>query len=102
MTDTISKGVTLTEGKDFRVKIADVPRRCGNCEHASRIDIQTIKCYGAPPVPVVIGGSQGAFGKVNLNVELMRPQLSVNEKPCGLWVLSQVSPLLNLPGMKSV
>ena len=74
-------------------------KRCGNCEHAKRLDLQFIQCFGVPPTPVVIGGTQGVFGKVELNIEVMRPRLSVNEKPCGLWVLSSVHPMLNLPGM---
>lgn len=75
---------------------------CGNCKYAKRLDLQMIECHGVPPTPVVMGATQGAFGKVSLNIELMRARLSVNELPCALWALNPVNALLNLPGMKSV
>lgn len=81
--------------------IAPTKPSCGNCKYAKRLDLQFIECHGVPPTPVVIGGSHGAFGKMNLNVELMRARLSVNELPCALWALNPVNSLLNLPGMKS-
>lgn len=82
-------------------EIAPTLPRCGNCSFAKRLDLQFIECHGVPPTPVVMGASQGAFGKVNLNIELMRARLSVNELPCALWALNPAKSLLNLPGMKS-
>lgn len=81
--------------------IAPAKPSCGNCKYAKRLDLQFIECHGVPPTPVVMGATQGAFGKVALNIELMRARLSVNELPCALWALNPVNSLLNLPGMKS-
>jgi hypothetical protein len=76
------------------------PPTCGNCKFAKRLDIQVVECHGVPPTPVVIAGSPGPLGKININVELMRARMSINEPACALWALNPVNGLLNLPGMK--
>lgn len=76
-----------------------VKKSCGNCEHTKRIDLQVVECFGVPPTPCITGAQQGALGRMNLTVELMRPRMAVNEKPCALWALNPVSPMLNLPNM---
>lgn len=60
-------------------------KRCGNCLHAHRLDLKSIQCWGVPPTPIVVGGRPDALGRLQMQVELMRPQLQATEKACGQW-----------------
>lgn len=53
---------------------------CGNCAYGPRINVGTIECWGAPPVPVITGVSPA--GPM---VSVLRPNMPASTPPCALW-----------------
>ena len=61
---------------------------CGNCRFGVLIDPTNLgvrECQGLPPTPAVTGGRPGPGGRVELNIELLRPRLSAQQASCSLW-----------------
>lgn len=60
---------------------------CGNCHYGKLFPqrLGIVECWGAPPVPTVIGGRPGLAGQVEMTVELLRPQIDSRCSGCALW-----------------
>lgn len=59
---------------------------CGGCAHAvaNPQDLTMITCFGAPPVPCVLGGRQ-VGAQIQYQIECMRPQLARTMRACGAF-----------------
>lgn len=60
---------------------------CGTCQHTALVpnNVAMIECYGAPPTPVVLGGQPDALGRMQLNIDVLRPLLNRNTRACAIW-----------------
>lgn len=69
------------------IVLAEPFEHCATCMHAELNvqDVNMINCWGAPPVPVVLGGGQDALGRMALNVQVLRPVSQPrNTRACAL------------------
>lgn len=57
---------------------------CGNCHFTKAVSLGVVECWGLPPTPVVMGGKPNLAGQVELQIELLRPQMSTQSPACAL------------------
>lgn len=65
--------------------------QCGNCIFWDKVPNHPAgnvgECVGVPPTPVVLGARPKQFGRpgeTELQVELIRPVMATNARPCAL------------------
>ena len=61
-------------------------KTCGSCKFGQIVpqELGKLTCFGAPPTPVVIAAGRDQLGRTSMQIELIRPQVSVNERACAL------------------
>jgi hypothetical protein len=74
--------------------------QCGNCKFwdaTGRPPGTGGECTGAPPTACIIGGQPRKFGPgVDFQVEMMRPIMASNARPCSLHQRTMVFDLKSL------
>lgn len=65
---------------------AAIPKEpcCGNCGYSEPSGPSMVMCFGAPPVPVVMGAGTNLAGQQGIQINMLRPQLATTERPCAL------------------
>lgn len=60
---------------------------CGTCRFgvmSDPADLMARECFGAPPTPILVGGQPVPGGRVQYQIELMRPKLPATTRACSL------------------